>query len=156
MILTSIFSGVLLRLLMEFHFNNGENHAYHRNERDTTADRKETYGEIATVISADITPVFSDEDMGFELIPLPQNQNSTGSLTPARPSNENESTLDLSEYHIYPRQMDKSDLIPVNNEPTSGVIRPDKSRTRIEETQRSNITIPIESINIEWLKRLWD
>jgi len=141
---------------MELHFNNGENHAYHKDKRDTTADRKETYGEIAPVISADITSVFSGEDMGLELMPLPQNQNSTGRLTPARPSNENESKLDLSEYRTYSREMDTSDLIPNNNEPTSGVIRPDKSRIRIEETQRSNITIPIESINVEWLKRLWD
>ena len=165
----SVFLGIISRFMTELHFNsNEESYAFHENDRDIAAGKKvneethETHEEIEGITLTDFFSNFPEDNIEIELSPPARNQRSTERSAPARSQNEDETIVDLSEYHITSRRMDKSDIIPYNNAPTSGVIRPDKNRPPVkdmylrEETRRSNITIPIESVDIKWIKRIWE
>ena len=157
----SVFLGMLSRFVIELHFSDeGARVSYgYEHRQNTAADEKETPEEIENILySDDLFSVYSEDDAEGELI-LTEKERSPGRATPTGSKNR-KNDLDLSGYNVTPRKTGVNDVIPPNNAPESGVIRADKNKPvkdmyLREETQKSNITIPVESVDIEWIKRIW-
>ena len=140
--------------MMELHFNNEESYGSH--EYNNKWDMAENgNSEIVNAYSADY---FSEDDTVLEPL-LSEDMRLTGSSTPIR-SRNNRTKLDLSGYRITPRKMNNDDLIPQNNASVSGVIRADRNKPvrdmyYTEETQKNYMTIPVDSVDVGWIKRIW-
>ena len=153
----SVSLGVLSRV-MELHSNEGESYSSreYENKRDMSANEKGIH-EIENTYS---TIILSGDKMEFELSSLTDNQRAAESSAPMKPRN-NRTKLDLSRYKLTPRKTDKDFLIPLNDAPVSGVIKTDKNKPAMnmyssEETQKNYMTVPIESVDLRWIKRIWE
>ena len=139
--------------MMELHFISEDSYPSqheHRNKRDMAAEENENLYS---------TNDFQEENSELESS-LSRDWRLTEGSTPARSTN-NRTKIDLSGYHVTPRKMDTNDLIPQNNASAKGVIKADKNKPvkdiyLMQETQKNYITIPVESVDISWIKRIWE
>ena len=153
----SAFLGILSRV-MELYSSDGENYFSREYEykRDMSANENRIH-EIENMYS---TEILSGDKMEFELSSISDNQRTAEISAPVKPRN-NRTKLDLSGYKLTPRKTDKDDLIPRNDIPASGVIKTDKNKSAMnmylsEETQKNYMTVPVSSVDLKWIKRIWE
>ena len=152
----SVFFGMISRFVIELHFNEAASVSRGREHRqNSVVDEKENPEEIESVLySDDFYSIYPEDGEEGELT-LTKIKRSPGRTISPRAKD-----LDLSGYNVTPRKAGINDVIPPNSTPESGVIKPDKNKPvkdmyLREETQKSNITIPVEPVDIEWIKRIW-
>ena len=152
----SIFLGILSRVMELRSYDGG---SYFSNEYENKSDISANEKRIHETENIYSTNNLSGDEMEFEFPLLTENQHMAENSAPTKTRN-NKTKLDLSGYKLTPRKTDKDDLIPLNYAPVRGVIKTDKHKPvkeiYMEETQKNYITIPVSSVDIKWIKRIWE